>query len=66
MTSGSTSGIQVTHIARIEERLKALNTAFDIDDMNIPGWRLQPLKGKRNKQWSITVSGNWRIVFGPI
>lgn len=62
-TTGNTSGIQAVHKARVEERLKALNTAFDIEDMNIPGWRLHSLKGKRSKQWSIIVSGNWRIVF---
>ena len=28
-----------------------------------PGFRLHPLKGKRAGQWSVRVSGNWRIVF---
>jgi len=31
--------------------------------MNIPGWRLHPLKGTRSKQWAVNVSGNWRVVF---
>ena len=26
-------------------------------------YRLHPLKGDRRGQWSIRVSGNWRIVF---
>ena len=42
--SGGTAGIQPTHKTRIEERLQALHTAFTIEDMNIPGWRLHPLK----------------------
>ena len=46
-TSSSTAGIQAAHKARIEERLQALHTAFSIKDMNIPGWRLHPLKGTR-------------------
>jgi proteic killer suppression protein len=25
--------------------------------------RLQPLKGARKENWSITVSGNWRVTF---
>ena len=31
--------------------------------MNIPGYRLHPLKGDLKGFWSVTVSGNWRIVF---
>ena len=62
-TTGSTAGIQVVHKDRLEERLKALHTAFSIEDMDIPGWRLHQLKGSRKKDWAITVSGNWRIVF---
>ncbi len=28
-----------------------------------PGFRLHPLKGNRAGQWSVRVSGNWRVVF---
>ena len=28
-----------------------------------PGFRLHPLKGDRTGQWSVRVSGNWRVVF---
>ena len=31
--------------------------------MNLPGYHLHPLKGDRRGQWSVRVSGNWRIVF---
>ena len=62
-TKGNTAGIQNDHKARLEERLQALHTAFSVEDMNIPGWRLHALKGDRNGQWAINVSGNWRIVF---
>ena len=40
-----------------------MHTAFTTEDMNIPGWRFHPLKGDRKGQWTINVSGNWRIVF---
>lgn len=43
--------------------MQALHIAFSIKDMNIPGWRLHPLKGDKEGQWAIQVSGNWRIVF---
>ena len=62
-TTGSTAGIQAKHAARLEERLQALHTAITIDDMDLPGWRLHPLKGDHAGLWSINVSGNWRVVF---
>ena len=31
--------------------------------MDLPGARLHPLSGERAGQWSVRVSGNWRIVF---
>jgi len=45
-------------------RLAALETAQNIEDMDIPAFRLHPLKGKRKGTWAIDVSGNWRITFG--
>ncbi len=62
-TTGSTAGINPEHAARLEERLQALHTAFDIHDMDIPGWRLHLLKGDHTGLWAVNVSGNWRVVF---
>ena len=31
--------------------------------MNLSGYRLHQLKGKRKGQWAVSVSGNWRLVF---
>lgn len=61
--SGSTAGIQAKHAKRIRMQLTALETAMDIQDMDIPGFGLHPLKGKQKGRWSITVSGNWRLTF---
>jgi len=44
-------------------QLAALDTAETIEDMNIPGFKLHPLKGNRKGLWSISVSGNSRITF---
>ena len=44
-------------------QLAALDTAQAIEDMDIPGFRLHPLKGEMRGRWSITVNGNWRITF---
>ena len=44
-------------------QLVALDTAHIIDDMNIAGFRLHPLKGEEKGRWSIWVNGNWRLTF---
>jgi len=31
--------------------------------MDLPGWKLHPLKGELKGLWSVWVSGNWRIIF---
>ena len=61
--TGSTAGIQAAHARKIRLELIALDTAATIEDMAVPGFHLHPLKGSRKGQWSITVSGNWRITF---
>lgn len=44
-------------------QLAALHTAQAVEDMDIPGFRLHPLKGQTRGRWSITVNGNWRLTF---
>lgn len=61
--SGSTEGILSSHANRIRMMLTALDTALVIDDIDIPGFRLHPLKGSQKGRWSIAVNGNWRITF---
>ncbi len=61
--TGSTSGIQSEHEFKIQMILSALDNAVNVQDMNLPGFRLHKLSGKRNDIWSVWVSGNWRITF---
>jgi proteic killer suppression protein len=44
-------------------QLVALDTATVIDDIDLPGFRLHPLKGNMKGLWSIDVDKNWRITF---
>ncbi len=44
-------------------QLAALDTAETMDDMNIPGFYLHPLKGRKKGVWAIRVSGNRRLTF---
>ena len=61
--SGTTRGIQAAHAEKLELQLDALDTAVVIEDMNLPSWRLHPLKGRQSRRWSVTVNGNWRLTF---
>lgn len=61
--SGSAAGIQPQHAKRLRMQLAALDTAAVIDDMNIPGFRLHPLKGSESDRWLVWVNGNWRLTF---
>ena len=55
------SGIQPKHKSRLRMQLAALDSAYSIEDMDIPGFRLHRLKGKDKGRWSIWVNGNWRV-----
>ncbi|MDQ3081570.1 MAG: type II toxin-antitoxin system RelE/ParE family toxin [Gemmatimonadota bacterium] len=61
--SGSTAGIQPHHARRLRMLLAALDTAQSTEDMNVPGFRLHPLKGQDRGRWSVWVSANWRLTF---
>lgn len=62
-TQGMTDGIQPAHAARLGRQLKLLDSAKAPKDMNIPGWKLHPLKGAEKGHWSVWVNGNWRLIF---
>ena len=61
--AGSTAGVQAGHVKRLRIQLTALDTAQSVEDMDLPGFRLHPLKGQLQGRWSITVNGNWRLTF---
>nr|WP_269822387.1 type II toxin-antitoxin system RelE/ParE family toxin [Aggregatibacter actinomycetemcomitans] len=61
--TGSTSGIQVAHAAKLSRLLARLDCAKAPNDMNLPGWHLHRLTGKLAGHWSVKVNGNWRLTF---
>jgi proteic killer suppression protein len=61
--TGSAAGVVASHAKRLRLQLTALDTAQVIDDMDIPGFGLHPLKGPMKGRWSISVNGNWRLTF---
>jgi proteic killer suppression protein len=50
-------------VARIRLILSTLHAAQEIEAMNIPTFRLHPLKGELKGFFSVTVRANWRIIF---
>ena len=44
-------------------QLAALDTALVIRDIEIPGFRLHPLKGAESGRWSIWIDASWRLTF---
>jgi proteic killer suppression protein len=49
---------------RLRKLLFALETADHLDQIGrFPGWKLHPLKGGMQGFWSLSVTGNWRLIF---
>lgn len=61
--TSNTRGIQAAHANRLKRQLQFLDRAAAPEDMSVPGWQLHPLKGELAGFWSISVSGNWRLIF---
>lgn len=57
-------GVQASAADKLRKLLLAIETAASLDDLAMfPGWRLHPLKGDLEGFWSLTVTGNWRLIF---
>ena len=60
---GDRSRINATLVEKVETALGFLDVAETPEAVNLPGYRLHPLRGDLRGFWSIRVSGNWRIIF---
>lgn len=60
---GDPSRIDAALRGKVQRGLSALDAARSPQALDIPGFRLHPLKGDLHGIWSVTVGGNWRIVF---
>lgn len=57
-------GVPAAQAAKIADVLAAIDTAEKPGDIGLfPGWRLHPLKGDLKGFWSVTITGNWRVIF---
>jgi proteic killer suppression protein len=60
--TGSAAKVQPKHGARLKQILTLLNVATHAGQMNAPGLKLHPLKGKP-KRWAVSVDENYRVIF---
>ncbi|MGB7762370.1 MAG: type II toxin-antitoxin system RelE/ParE family toxin [Bryobacteraceae bacterium] len=61
---GNAKGVPPTMADKLSKLLFALETAETLEQLRrFPGWKLHPLKGDLGEFRSITVTGNWRLIF---
>lgn len=60
---GSSKGLRPDHVNKLRRILAALDQAKQPADMDLPGLRLHSLKGQYKDHWSVSVNGNWRVIW---
>jgi toxin HigB-1 len=62
--TGDSRGLPPAQVRKLTHMLTLLETAEAPEDMGLfPGWRLHRLSGNLAGFRSLTVTGNWRLVF---
>jgi len=59
----SAAGVRADQLARLRRILSILDCIESASEARLPGLRLHSLKGELAGYWSLSVSGNWRVVF---
>jgi proteic killer suppression protein len=60
---GDRSQIGADLVNKVENILATLDAAGTPQALDLPGYRLHPLKGSLKGFWAVTVRANWRIIF---
>lgn len=61
--AGTRRYLRADQVNKIERILARLDAADEVSNMDLPGFRLHPLRGDRAGFWAVTVQANWRIIF---
>jgi proteic killer suppression protein len=56
-------GVIAGHAVKIRDILARLDAASTVADVDLPGFRLHPLKGELKGYWGVTVRASWRVIF---
>jgi len=57
------SGVNPEHAGKLRNILATLHAAPTLANLDLPGFRLHPLKGEIKGFWAVTVCANWRVIF---
>lgn len=57
------NGVNPEHAAKLRNILATLHAAPTVSHMDMPGFRLHPLKGALKGFGAVTVRANWRVIF---
>ena len=60
---GRSSKVAQGHTPKLLRILTALDRSPGPEGMDLPGFRLHPLKGHLRGHHAVSVSGNWRVTF---
>ncbi|MBI5428454.1 MAG: type II toxin-antitoxin system RelE/ParE family toxin [Nitrospinae bacterium] len=60
---GETRFLPAEQLDKIKRILSYLDAAQRPEAMNLPGFRFHPMTGDHKGFYSVTVTGNWRIIF---
>lgn len=61
--AGTRRYLRADHVNKIGRILARLDAADEVSNMDLPGFRLHPLRGDMAGFWAVTVQANWRIIF---
>ena len=56
-------GVNPEHADKLRNILATLQAAPTIAHMDLPGFRLNALRGSRKGFWAVIVRANWRVIF---
>ncbi len=56
-------GVMAEHVQKLRDILARLDASRTVTDMDVPGFRLHPLKGELKGFRAVTVRANWRVIF---
>ena len=57
------SGVNPEHVGKPKNILATLHAAPSVAHMDLPGFKLHPLKGGLKGFWAVTVRANWHVIF---
>jgi toxin HigB-1 len=61
--TGSKAKINASHANRLHDILQVLDFITTPEQIRFPGLKLHKLSGNLHGFYSVTVSGNWRVIF---